>query len=260
MKILAVGDVVGVNGTEFIRKNLWNIRKEHKIDVTVLNGENAAKGNGLDRSTAETLLASGADVITSGNHIWKKYDVKNVLEDMDFVLRPANFPDACPGHGCVIFNADGVRTLVVSLIGNVYMQDAYASPFEKADEILKKFENEYDVCIVDFHAEATSEKIALAKYLDGRVCAVFGTHTHVQTADARIEKNGTAAVTDIGMTGAYDSVLGIKYECVLEKFLKKMPIRFEEADGKIMFNGAVFDVDEKTGRTISVKLLNFVEN
>ncbi|MCR5352672.1 MAG: TIGR00282 family metallophosphoesterase [Clostridiales bacterium] len=260
MKILAVGDVVGVSGTEFIRKNLWNLRKENKIDFTVLNGENAAKGNGLDRSTAETLLASGADVITSGNHIWKKYDVKGVLEDMPCVLRPANFPDACPGNGSIVTEVNGVRILVVSLIGNVYMQDSYTSPFEKADALLEKYKGEFDVSVVDFHAEATSEKIALSKYLDGRVSAVFGTHTHVQTADAKILPRGTATVTDVGMTGAYDSVLGIKYECVLDKFLLKMPIRFEEADGKVMFNGAVFDIDEKTGKSTDIKTLNFVEN
>ena len=259
MRILAVGDVVGNGGTEFIRRNLWRIRKEHSIDMVVLNGENAAKGNGLDADTADTLLASGADVITSGNHIWQKHEMKHYIEDNEYILRPANYPHACPGAGCVIFDAMGIKVLVISMLGNVYMPDAFRCPFETADSILKKYEGEYDVSVIDFHAEATSEKVALAKYLDGKVSVLFGTHTHVQTNDARILAGGTGFVTDVGMTGVYDSILGVKNECILEKFLYKMPVRFEEPQGNIMFNGAVFDVDTKNSVCTGAYLVNFCE-
>lgn len=259
MKILTVGDVVGAGGTEFIRRNLWNIRKEYKIDMTVLNGENAAKGNGLDADTAETLFAAGADVITSGNHIWQKHEMRHFIDDNENVLRPANYPSSCPGNGCVIFDAQGIRVLVISLLGNVYMPEALACPFETADRLIEKHKGEYDVCVIDIHAEATSEKIALSKYLDGRASVVFGTHTHVQTNDAKVLQHGTGFVTDIGMTGAYDSVIGVKSECILNKFLYKMPVRFEEADGKIMFNAAVFEIDEKIFRCVSAGLINFCQ-
>lgn len=259
MKILAVGDVVGIGGTEFIRKNLWNIRKEHKIDVTVLNGENAASGNGLDRDTAETLFASGADVITSGNHIWHRRETKNFIDDCEYILRPANYPSDCPGQGYAVFDSFGTRVLVISLLGNVYMGDSFDCPFRTADRILERNKGGYDVCVVDFHAEATSEKAALAKYLDGRASVVFGTHTHVQTNDARVFPLGTGFVTDVGMTGVYDSILGVKNECILEKFLTKMPVKFEEPSGKIMFNAGVFDIEEKTGKCISAYLVNFSE-
>ncbi len=259
MKILAVGDVVGLHGTEFIRRNLWNIRKEYGIDMTVLNGENAAKGNGLDGDTAETLFASGADVITSGNHIWQKHEMKHYIEDAEFLLRPANYPPECPGSGACIFDAQGVRVLVISLLGNVYMPDAFDCPFKTVKRLLEKYKGEYDVCVIDIHAEATSEKIALAKYLDGKATVVFGTHTHVQTNDAKVLAGGTGFVTDVGMTGVADSILGVKNECILDKFLYKMPVRFEEPDGKIMFNGCVFDIDETNVKCTGVSLINFTE-
>lgn len=248
MKILAVGDVVGKGGTEYIRRNLWNIRKEYGVTMTVLNGENAASGNGLDADTASVLLASGADVITSGNHIWRKHGISSYMEDNPCVLRPANYPAACPGAGSVIYNtADGVRVLVISLLGNVYMPDSYANPFETADAILARNAGEYDLCVIDFHAEATSEKAALARYLDGRVSVVFGTHTHVQTSDARILPAGTGFITDVGMTGAEESILGVKTECVLRKFLTKMPVHFEEAAGAVRFSAVCFTLDDRSG-------------
>ena len=259
MRILACGDVVGTHGTEFIRRNLWNIRREHKIDMTVLNGENAAKGNGLDGDTAETLFASGADVITSGNHIWQKHEMKHYIEDAEYLLRPANYPSECPGSGVCIFDASGVKVLVISLMGNVYMPDAFDCPFKTAERLLEKYKGDYHVSVIDIHAEATSEKIALAKYLDGKASAVFGTHTHVQTNDAKVLNGGTGFITDLGMTGVEDSILGVKNECILQKFLYKMPVKFEEPDGKIMFNGCIFDIDENTGKCIGTQLINFTE-
>ena len=255
MRILTVGDVVGVGGTEYIRRNLWNIRKEYGVDMTVLNGENAAKGNGLDKDTAETLLASGADVITTGNHIWHKHEMKHVIDDLPCVLRPANFPASCPGIGSTVFDAFGTRVLVFSMLGNVYMPDAYTSPFETADRLFEKYRGAYDIAVADFHAEATSEKAAFAKYLAGRVSIVFGTHTHVQTNDACVLPGDTGFVTDVGMVGVYDSILGVKNECVLEKFLTKMPVRFEEPQGQMLFCAAYFDVEPASGKCTAAGLI-----
>ena len=258
MRILAVGDVVGENGTEYIRRRLWSIRKENRIDFTVLNGENAAKGNGLDKDTADVLLASGADVITTGNHIWKKHAMKHVIDDLPYVLRPANYPRVCPGAGHVIYEVNGVRILVANLLGNVYMPDAFESPFLTADRILAQNEGSYDAAVFDIHAEATSEKAALAKYLDGRVSVVFGTHTHVQTNDACVLPTGTGFVTDVGMVGANDSILGVKNECILEKFLTQMPVRFDEAVGETLFCGAVFELDNTNFTCTGASLLRIV--
>lgn len=242
MKILAIGDVVGPAGVDFLAKNLYNIQKKYDADMIIANGENAASGNGLDIETAEKIFASGVDVITSGNHIWNKHEMQKRIEDFPNILRPANYPSTCPGNGYVIFNASGYKVLVISVLGTVYM-DAYACPFETVDRILKREQGNFDYCIVDFHAEATSEKCALAKYFDGKITAVVGTHTHVQTADARVLPNGTAFITDLGMTAAYNSILGIKNEIIIEKFLTKMPIRFVQEEGNVQFNAAIIETD-----------------
>lgn len=254
MKILAVGDVVGNAGTEYIRRNLWNIRREYGIDFTVLNAENAAKGNGLDRDSAETLLASGADVLTSGNHIWRKHEMKHIIDDLPYVLRPENYPSTCPGTGHVVYDLFGKKILVISLLGNVFMPDAFASPFETASRLLDKYDDCF-TAILDFHAETTSEKAALAKYLDGRAGVVFGTHTHVQTNDACVLPGGTGFVTDVGMVGVNDSILGVKNECILQKFLTQMPVRFDEPEGDILFCGAVFTLNDTTGRCEKAELI-----
>ncbi len=251
MKILTVGDVVGNGGTAYIQKNLWRIRKELQADFCVLNGENAANGNGLDKDTATLLLASGADVITTGNHVWKKHSFKHHIDDLAYVLRPYNYPTGCAGEGAVVFDVGNMRILTVSMLGNVYMPQTLASPFACADSVLKRYEGEYDLAVFDIHAEATSEKAAFAKYLDGRAAVVFGTHTHVQTNDATVLSRGTGFVTDIGMVGVKDSILGVQNECVLEKFLTQMPVQFNEPQGEILFCGAVFDVDEKTGKCVN---------
>ncbi len=257
IRLLAVGDVVGAGGSGFISRQLWKIRNKFKIDFTVINGENAAVGNGLDKDTASLLFSCGADVITSGNHIWHKSEMKHIIDDNPYILRPANYPASCPGNGYCIYDVCGYKALVISVMGTVYME-SLASPFECADMILKN-EN-YDFAIVDFHAEATSEKLAFAKYLSDKLCVCFGTHTHVQTADEMIIGGKTGYITDLGMTGPYDSVLGIKNEIIIEKFLNKMPIRFYEAEGEIMFNGAIFDIDTVTKKTVSVQRLKFTES
>lgn len=258
MKILIIGDVVGNCGTEFLRQNLHSFAKDNNIDMIIANGENAAKNNGLDGATADVLFSTGVDVITSGNHIWHKFEMQNIIDDYENILRPANYPGECPGNGYVIYNACGVKVLVVSLLGTVYLE-SLACPFETLNRILKREEGNYDVSIVDFHAEATSEKAALARYFDGRLTAVVGTHTHVQTADERLLPNGTAFITDLGMTGAYESILGVNCDRIINKFLTKMPTRFEQAEGECQFNAVIVDIDNSTYKAKTIERIFLVK-
>ncbi|MBE6681817.1 MAG: TIGR00282 family metallophosphoesterase [Ruminococcaceae bacterium] len=252
MKILIIGDVVGICGTEFLKQNLHSFAKDRQIDMIIANGENAAKNNGLDKETAEMLFASGVDVITSGNHIWHKFEMQNIIDDYENILRPANYPGNCPGNGYVIYNAGGVKVLVISVLGTVYLE-SLSCPFETVERIINREEGNYDISIVDIHAEATSEKAALARYFDGRLTAVVGTHTHVQTADERLLPNGTAFITDLGMTGAYESILGVNCDRIINKFLTKMPTRFEQAEGECQFNAVILDVDNVSYKAKSIE-------
>ena len=258
MKILIIGDIVGSCGTEFIRQYLSNIANRHHVDMIIANGENAAKNNGLDGETADILISSGVDVITSGNHIWHKFEMQNIIDDYENILRPANYPGECPGNGYVIYNAGGVKVLVISVLGTVYLE-SLASPFETVERILKREEGAYDISIVDFHAEATSEKAAFARYFDGKLTAVVGTHTHVQTADERLLPLGTAFITDLGMTGAYESILGVNCDRIINKFLTKMPTRFEQAEGECQFNAVVVDIDNSTYKAKSIERIFLVK-
>lgn len=251
MKILIIGDVVGNCGVEFLKKNLYAFAKENSIDMIIANGENSAKGNGLDKNTAEELFLSGVDVITSGNHIWHKHEMQEIIDDYENILRPANYPPSCPGNGHVIFNSCGIRVLVISVLGTVFL-DSLSSPFEVTERILDKEKGNFDISIADIHAEATSEKAAFARYFDGRLSVVVGTHTHVQTADERIFERGTGFITDIGMTGAYESVLGIESECIIKKFTTKMPVRFEQANGVCQFNAIIADFDDSNFKVRSL--------
>lgn len=251
---MAVGDVVGKSGLEYIKNNLWKIRKDEKADIVIVNGENSAPGNGITKASADTLFMSGADIITTGNHVFRRNEVYSYLDDNEKVLRPANYPKSVPGFGHGIFDFSGVKVLVMNLLGTVYME-SLESPFETAERILLREKDGYDLAICDIHAEATSEKIAFAHHFDGRIHIVFGTHTHVQTADARSLNNGTGYITDLGMTGPYDSVLGVKKEIVIKKLTEKMPVRFDEADGKAFFNAASFDIDISTKKVTAVRTL-----
>lgn len=255
LKILAVGDVVGKNGLEFIRKNLWDIRKRYDADIVIVNGENSAPGNGITIDSANTLFSSGADIITTGNHVFRRAEIYNYLDDTKGILRPANYPPPSYGFGHGIFGLCGKRVLVMNLLGNVYME-AMRCPFETAETILEKEKGNYDIAIADFHAEATSEKLAFAHHFDGRIDIVFGTHTHVQTNDACVLKGGTGYITDLGMTGPFDSVLGVKKEIIIKRFLTKLPTRHEEADGETIFSGAVFDYSTSENRTVGAMLLS----
>ena len=251
-KILVIGDVVGAGGTGFIEEKLWGLRKFYGIDMTIVNGENAAVGNGIDKATADRLMKSGVDVITSGNHIWKKNGIADLLDGNQYILRPANYPPSCPGSGYCIFDMCSYKVLIVNLLGTVFME-SLESPFTAIDKILSREKGNFDFAVVDIHAEATSEKLALAKYIDGKVSVVFGTHTHVQTADEQILPLGTGYITDVGMCGPEDSVLGIKNDIIIKKFLTKMPVRHEEADTPSSLCGCIFTLSLDSGKCTGVQ-------
>lgn len=250
MNILAIGDVVGSIGCRFLRKHLPALKKLKGIDVVIANGENSADGNGLTPSSVQYLLDSGVDVITSGNHSFRRKESYDLYDSSSALLRPANYPSAAPGKGFLTVDLGRIQIGVINLIGVVYME-SMESPFDAADRILG--EGVPKITVVDFHAEATGEKRSFAYYLDGRVSAVFGTHTHVQTADECILPNGTGYLSDLGMTGPLHSVLGVRPELVIQKMRTKMPVRFDLADGDCRIEGAVFSINEKTARTISVE-------
>ncbi len=253
-RVLALGDIVGPESTEKVCRMLSSIKKEYQIDFTVANGENAAQGNGLDRQTAEKLLRSGIDVLTSGNHIWQKREMADYIDENPFIVRPANYPSGTPGKGSVIFESLGMRILVMNVLGTVYL-DALDCPFRAVEAMLKANEGQYDLAILDIHAEATSEKLALAHYFDGKIPIIFGTHTHVLTADTRIFPKGTGYLTDIGMCGAVDSILGVSVDKVVTKLRTHMPVRFDNPTGPTEINGAVFIYDRQGRRVTSIQLI-----
>ena len=257
MRILCLGDVVGEEGCALLSRGrrLWKLRDSLRADLVIVNGENSAPGNGITPASARSLLESGADVITGGNHTWRRREIGTMLDDEENLLRPANFPDGAAGHGWCIADAAGWRVLVMNLAGCVYMEPV-ESPFTAADRILRECAGKYDAAIVDIHAEATSEKMALARYLDGRVSAVFGTHTHVATADARIFPGGTGYITDIGMCGSHAGVLGVSADAILHKFLVKTPVQFTPASGEVEGHGVLFEVS--AGRCMSAESVSFL--
>jgi len=253
MVILAIGDVVGSGGCEFLRSHLPSLKKLYGVDLVIANGENSADGNGITPYSADYLLTSGVDVITTGNHVFRRREIRGFLEDNGRVLRPANFPACTPGSGFCVIDTGRVAVCIINLIGTVFM-DSYESPFLTADSILKQIGGDV-ITIVDFHAEATSEKRALAFYLDGRVTALFGTHTHVQTADEEILPGKTGYITDIGMTGPSVSVLGVESKLAIQRFLTKMPVKFVNAGAPFIISGVIFDIDNKNKTVNSVKRL-----
>lgn len=251
---MALGDVVGKEGMALLGKNrrLQKLKDELGAHFVIVNGENASPGNGLNANDAEALLSYGCDVITGGNHIFRHYSLYPKLDECKDVIRPANYPAMAPGCGYTLGEAQGWRVLVINLVGCVYMEPL-SSPFEAVDKILAQNEGKYDVSVVDMHAEATSEKIALARYLDGRVSAIFGTHTHVQTADASVYPGGTGYITDAGMCGSMNGVLGVTTESVLHKFTVRTPKGFEPAEGACEIHGVIFDIDTANGKCVKAE-------
>lgn len=253
MKVLLIGDITGSPGRGIIKVKLGELKRREKIDFTIANAENAAGGSGITPPIAEELFSFGIDVLTSGDHIWKKKEIIEYIGGERKVLRPANYPDATPGFGYGLYKTKKGEVIgVVNVIGRVFMQPAEC-PFRKVIEHIKEIEEKTKVIFVDIHAEATSEKIALGWYLDGLVSCVSGTHTHVQTADEKILPKGTAYITDIGMTGPFDSVIGRKKEQILERFLTQMPVRFQMAEEDVQMHGAIVEVDTETGKALSIK-------
>ena len=254
MRILCIGDVVGSVGCRFLRSKLPALKKVKGIDLVVCNGENSADGNGITPVSARFLLDSGVDVITLGNHAYRRREAYELFDESPFIARPANFPEgAAPGRGIVNLDMGRRIVTVINIMGNLFLESGLDCAFDVIDRELKRAEGR--IILVDFHAEATSEKRAMGYYLDGKVSAVFGTHTHVQTSDAQVLPNGTGYITDLGMTGVTHSVLGVKTEIIINKVKTKMPARFDLADGDCRLEGAIFDIDENTGKCKSAESL-----
>lgn len=256
MKILAIGDIVGEKAVSYLKENLWKKRAEIGADVVIANGENASDIHGISRADAEDILSAGVDVITLGNHSFGRKDICTLLNDSNYIIRPANYPPCTPGSGSTVVNLGGWRVLVINVLGTALME-SMACPFSTVDRILEREKGNYDVSVLDVHAESTSEKIALGRYFDGRINVIFGTHTHVPTADEQILPNGTAYITDVGMTGPVNSVIGTDVATVIEKFRTKMPVRFTVADGEIRANGLLVELDASSKKAVSVKRVNF---
>ena len=252
MNILFIGDIVGSPGRKAIDKLLPGLKDELGIDFVIANAENASGGSGITSKVAAELFASGVDVLTSGDHIWKKSEIFQLINQEERILRPLNYPEGAPGRGANVFKAaNGVKVGVINVNGRVFM-DALDCPFKTALKACEELRRETKIIIVDVHAEATSEKVALGWYLDGNVSAIFGTHTHIQTADEKILPKGTAYLTDAGMTGPYNSVIGRNVEDVLTRFLSSIPVKFNVAEENIQLHGALVRIDEKTGSAVSI--------
>jgi metallophosphoesterase (TIGR00282 family) len=253
MRILVIGDVVGKPGRVCVKRWVDALNAEHGVDLVVANGENAAGGLGATPAVLRELFESGVHVVTLGNHTWRKKELARNLDGLREVVRPANYPEGVPGQGALVHTlADGRRIGVVNLVGRVFMEAAEC-PFLVGMREVRRLREETPLVLVDFHAEATAEKVALGWYLDGHCTAVLGTHTHVQTADERILPQGTAYITDIGMTGPHDSVIGVECERAVGKFLNGMPVEFRVAKGRPRLNAVLVEADEATGAAVSVK-------
>jgi 2',3'-cyclic-nucleotide 2'-phosphodiesterase len=256
VNILFIGDIVGKPGRQAVSRELHRLVDRYNVDVVIANGENASGGFGITAESARELFACGIHLFTSGNHIWDKKEALEYLTKEERIIRPANYPDGTPGKGsAVVTTPGGVRVGVINLEGRVFM-NSLECPFRTADREIAALSDSARVIIVDFHAEATSEKTSLGWYLDGRVSAVVGTHTHVQTADERLLTEGTAYITDVGMTGAFDSVIGVRKDEPIRKFLTQLPSKFEVAKKDLRLNGVVLTIDEASGKALGIERVN----
>jgi 2',3'-cyclic-nucleotide 2'-phosphodiesterase len=251
MKVLFIGDIVGKPARTYIKEFLPGLKKELSLDCIIANGENAAGGSSITPDTAKDIFNAGIDVITTGDHAFKKKESREVLQSLD-VIRPLNYGKLSIGNGYIVKDVGGKKIAVINLLGRVFMQPVDC-PFQAAKSIIEEVRSQTPIIIVDMHAEATSEKLAMGYFLAGKVSAVLGTHTHVPTADERIIDNFTAYITDVGMTGSFDSVLGREKQQIIERFVTNMPVRFNLAQGDIRIQGVLLDIDEKEGRVVSIK-------
>ena len=256
LKILALGDVVGRRTIEYLRAKLWQKRSALGADFVVANGENVSEIHGITSDDAAALFDCGIDFITTGNHVFRAKSVEGLLESSHDIIRPANYPASCPGVGYSIKNVNGWRLLCMNVMGVVYLE-SLNSPFETVDRILEREKGNYDLSLLDIHAEATSEKLAIARYFDGRINIVFGTHTHVPTADEQILPHGSGYITDLGMCGPVDGILGTDADAVIHRFRTLMPTRFSVASGTVRAQGVIFDVDEGAKKVRSVRRVSF---
>jgi len=252
MKILAVGDIIGESGVRKLKEILPKIKKEEKIDFVITNGENSAGGMGITERNFNDLLDAGTNVVTMGNHTWGKKDIFKFIDHAQLV-RTANYPQGVVGKGVGIYECKGKKIVVMNFLGRVDINILSENPFVMAKEMIEKIKDEVDMIIIDFHAEATAEKIAMARYLDGKITALFGTHTHVQTADEQILPEGTAYITDIGMTGPKNSVIGMDVQASIKRFETTLPEKYKLAEGDCIFNGVIFEIDDETNKAIAVK-------
>ncbi len=251
MRLLFLGDVVGQGGCDFLLKKLPAYKRSNNVDVCIANGENSAQGNGVTPKSIDMILDSGVDFITLGNHTFKRKEIEEFLDSTSCVVRPYNFPCGVAGKGVGIIDKGRYRIAVINMQGTVY-SEPLGNPFNEMDNALKEIDG-CKIVVVDFHAEATAEKRAMGFYLDGKVTAVLGTHTHVQTADEQLLPKGTAYITDVGMCGPVQSVLGIEPSLTIKKFKTNTPVKFENASGEYFINGVLLDIDEKTGKALSIE-------
>ena len=252
MRILAVGDIVGESGVRKLKEVLPKIKKEENIDFVITNGENSAGGMGITEKNYREMLALGVNAITMGNHTWGKKDIFKFIDEPQ-ILRPANYPKGVVGKGLGIYECKGKKISVMNFIGRVDINILSENPFIMAKEMVEEIKDKVDIIIIDFHAEATAEKIAMGRFLDGKITALFGTHTHVQTADEQILPEGTAYITDIGMTGPKDSVIGMDVQASIKRFETTLPEKYKLAEGDCIFNGVIFEIDDETNKVTEIK-------
>ena len=257
MKILCIGDVTSPRGVEHLRQNLWGVRSREGIDFCIVNCENASVITGASAHDAETLFSAGADCLTGGNHTLRNRSVYTYLDDTAAMLRPINFGEGVPGHGYAILDCNGYKIMVINAMGNIYIEPTLDNPYPYIDRALEREKGRYDFAVMDIHAEATGEKVTMGYAYDGKISVIFGTHTHVPTADETVLPKGTGYITDIGMCGESGGVLGMSAELVVKQMRSRMPIRFEPANGVPRATGAIFDVDENSGKVRSVRRIQF---
>lgn len=252
MRILAVGDIVGESGVRKLKEELPKIKKEEEIDFVITNGENSAGGMGITEKNLKDIIEAGTNVITMGNHTWGKKDIFKFIDDPK-LLRPANYPKGVVGKGLGTYECNGKKIAVINLMGRVDINILTENPFIIAKEMVEELQNNVDIIMVDFHAEATAEKIAMARYLDGKITALFGTHTHVQTGDEQILPEGTGYITDLGMTGPKNSVIGMDVNVSIKRFETALPEKYKLAEGECILNAVVFNIDDKTNKVTDIK-------
>lgn len=261
LRILFIGDIVGITGRTMFQKHIDRLKQKYAINGIILNGENSAHGRGITTRIVRFFKHNGVDVITSGNHIWHNREIYSYLDTAKDLLRPANYPSDVPGRGVTTFDCAGHTVGVINVQGRIFMRDNLACPFKTTESLLTYLHTKTDIIFVDFHAEATSEKIALGYYLDGKVSAVLGTHTHVQTADERVLPKGTAFISDAGMVGSVNSMLGMKKEPIIQQFLTQLPTRFSVATtAPVLLSGVLVEVDTATGKAVDIQRISLVDD